>query len=125
MRSLISITTALVVAAVMLAPSLALLEFQLRRSYIERELCVQRDVAEGMRTCHGECQLSKRLKALEREAERGFPAEDLRFREFPMVLVRAAGTMPAPAVSAARLAAERPADTEEGHARSAEHVPWC
>ena len=70
---------------VLLAPSLVLLQFQVDRARIERELCVQRDRMEGMRTCHGECQLSKRFKALEAEAEEGFPAERVQVRYEPIV----------------------------------------
>jgi len=69
----------------LLAPSLVLLQFQVGRARIERELCVQRDVMKGMRTCHGECQLSKRLEALEVQAEAGFPAERVQVRYEPVV----------------------------------------
>ena len=70
---------------VSVAPSLFLVQFQVRRAFIERELCVQRDVVEAMRTCHGECQLSKRFKALEHEAEAGFPAERISVRQEPQI----------------------------------------
>jgi hypothetical protein len=109
----------------MLAPSLTLLDFHLRRSTIERELCVQRDVAEVMRTCHGECQLSKRLKALEQEAERGFPVEDLRFREYPMVVDGVPDRRQVPATSTSRFVLDRSAKAADGYGRSPEHVPWC
>ncbi|MDX9752197.1 MAG: hypothetical protein RBT71_14045 [Flavobacteriales bacterium] len=62
-------------AAVVAAPGVLFVRFEARRGYIERELCVQRDVMEGMRTCHGECVLAKQYKALEHEAEEGFPVE--------------------------------------------------
>ena len=61
--------------AVTAAPGVVFVGFQLRKAYVERELFVQRDVMEGMRTCHGDCFLSRQFKALEQEAERGFPAE--------------------------------------------------
>jgi hypothetical protein len=48
---------------------------------------VQRDVVEDMRTCHGECQLSKRLRALEHEANAPFPMERLESRFEPQVPV--------------------------------------
>lgn len=63
--------------AVMAAPGILFVQFQTRRSYIEKELCVQREVVDDMRTCHGDCFVAKRYKALEGEAERGFPAERL------------------------------------------------
>jgi hypothetical protein len=75
----------LAVMAVMLAPAVILVEFHLNRAKIERELCVQRDVVEAMRTCHGECQLSKRFKALEQEAEAGFPVERIQTRYEPQI----------------------------------------
>jgi len=69
-----------VVVSVMLSmPTAVLVRFQLRRAYVERELCVQREVMAEMRTCHGECHLSKQLRALEQESEQGFPSE--RFQE--------------------------------------------
>jgi hypothetical protein len=67
------------------APSFFVLHFQLRQAYIERELCVQREVAEDMRTCHGQCHLSKQLRSLEHEAAQGFPAERIDFRTEPAV----------------------------------------
>lgn len=73
------------VLAVMLAPAAILLEFLVDRARIERELCVQRDVVDAMRTCHGECQLTKRFKALEREAEAGFPVERIQTRYEPQI----------------------------------------
>jgi hypothetical protein len=69
----------------MLAPLAVLLEFHVHRDSIERELCVQRDVMESMRTCHGECQLAKRFKALEQESEAEFPTERIEVRLEPRV----------------------------------------
>lgn len=107
----------------MVAPSLCVLQFQMRRAYVERELCVQRDVVEAMRTCHGQCHLSKQLKALEQEAAAGFPADQLQFRTEPAMAIQ---VQPAGFVLAAsplgfprsinRLCA--------GHADSADPVPW-
>jgi len=48
---------------------------------------VQRDVVESMRTCHGECQLTKRFKALEQEAEAGFPVERIQTRFEPQISI--------------------------------------
>lgn len=75
----------------MLAPLAVLLEFHVHRATIERELCVQRDVVESMRTCHGECQLTKRFKALEKEADANFPADRIEVRLEPQVPVHAQG----------------------------------
>ena len=71
--------------AMLLAPFAVLVEFHVHRASIMKELCVQRDVVEGMRTCHGECQLSKRFKALEQEAEAGFPVERIQTRYEPQI----------------------------------------
>lgn len=76
---------AIVFALVTQVPSLYVLQFQLRKAYIQRELCVQRDVMEDMRTCHGECQLSKKFKALEEEAQKGFPHDRLEVRHDPLI----------------------------------------
>lgn len=85
MRRLGSGAMLMVVMITTLAPSLALLQFHLRRTYIERELCVQREVAADMRTCHGECHLAKQLKALEQESQESFPGSRLDFRTEPAV----------------------------------------
>jgi hypothetical protein len=75
----------LVFAAVLLAPSFVLLQFKVDQARIARELCIQRELMEGMRSCHGECQLSKRFKALEERSEAGFPAERVQVRYEPVV----------------------------------------
>jgi hypothetical protein len=85
---------ALLFSVVLCAPSLMVLQFQVHRAYIERELCVQRAVMAEMRTCHGECHITKRFKALEREADAGFPGERIQVRHEPVVLLDAAPMMP-------------------------------
>jgi hypothetical protein len=87
MKRVLAPLVALLFAVVLLAPSIVLLEFHVDRARIERELCVQRELMEDMRTCHGECQLSKRFKALEQEAEAGFPAERIQTRYEPQISV--------------------------------------
>lgn len=51
----------MVYLAVLLAPFAITLDFLLQRDRIARELCVQRAVPEGERTCHGQCCLKKQL----------------------------------------------------------------
>jgi hypothetical protein len=85
MKHVVPPIVALLFAAVLMAPSFVLLQFKLDQARIARELCVQRDLLEDMRSCHGECQLGKRLKALERDAEQDFPTERVRVRYEPMV----------------------------------------
>lgn len=55
--------------AVTFAPGWIVGDFMLERGRIERELCVQRMVPDDLRSCHGECQLSKRLESCEQRAE--------------------------------------------------------
>jgi hypothetical protein len=60
--------------AVTFAPGWIVADFLLERSRIEQELCVQRMVPDDLRTCHGECQLSKRLKNVD-QREANLPNE--------------------------------------------------
>jgi hypothetical protein len=80
---------ALLFSVVLCAPSLMVWQFQMHRAYIEQELCVQRAVMAEMRTCHGECHITKRFKALEHEADAGFPGERIQVRHEPVVLLDA------------------------------------
>ena len=106
----------------MLAPLAVLLEFHVHRDSIERELCVQRDVMESMRTCHGECQLAKRFKALEQESGTEFPTERIEVRLEPRVpisegvamLSLEASDLVFPSITASEL---------EGTTAVLEHVP--
>lgn len=84
MRSPLAILVLLVLGAVHLAPLAVLVQFHVDRAHIERELCVQREVMAEMRTCHGECQLSKRFRALERSAEQEFPMKRIESRFEPV-----------------------------------------
>lgn len=107
----------------LLAPALVLLEFTLDRERIARELCVQREVVEEMRTCHGECQLSKRLRALEHAADAPFPMERIELRFEPLVPLDGALTLDLPIAFArafpncAAVLLERPLPVPDG-------VPW-
>lgn len=85
MKRILAPVVCLLFAMVLLAPSLVLLQFKVDQSRIARELCVQRDLMEDMRSCHGECQLSKRFKALEEESQAGFPSERVQVRYEPVV----------------------------------------
>lgn len=77
----------LVLAVVQLAPLVVLLQFHVDRAHIERDLCVQRARMAEMRTCHGECQLSKRFRALEHHAEQEFPMKRIESRFEPLAPV--------------------------------------
>lgn len=115
---------ALLFAAVLNAPSLYLVQFSVRKAYIQRELCVQRDRMEDMRTCHGECQLSKKFRALEEEAEQGFPTHRLEIRHEPMVehAVTVRVVLPDATDRVFPLMCET---AVPGHGEVAEPVPWC
>lgn len=85
MRRLVASSVLLILALVHLAPLAVLFQFQADRAYIESELCVQREVMAEMRTCHGECQLGKRFRALEQRAGKEFPMERIASRFEPQV----------------------------------------
>ena len=122
MKQLFAPLFALVFAAALLAPSGVLLQFKLDQARIAKELCVQRELMEEMRTCHGECQLSKRFKALEQDAEAGFPAERIQIRYEPVVdLEESPLVLPEPLVQVMKPAALFP--ISEGFGASVEHVP--
>jgi hypothetical protein len=54
--------------AVLFAPAVIVADFWLEKERIEREVCVQRMVDDGERTCHGQCYLMKRLDRMEQRA---------------------------------------------------------
>lgn len=67
--------TLVVFLAHLLVPACIVVDFLLDQDRIARELCVQRLVPDEMRTCHGHCYLSKKLKEV-----------DARERDLPDVL---------------------------------------
>lgn len=107
-----------------LVPSAIVADFYVERDRIARDLCVQRMVKEGMRTCHGDCYVMKKLRHLEQK-ERDLPGElrDLRIDE----------ALPASKVvmwMVQDMAPGRPRCSADGgmlagHSRSLEPVPWC
>ncbi|MBX2980533.1 MAG: hypothetical protein KF905_14690 [Flavobacteriales bacterium] len=122
MKQLFAPLIALVFAAALLAPSGVLLQFKLDQARIAKELCVQRELMEDMRTCHGECQLSKRFKALEQDAEAGFPAERIQIRYEPVVdLEKSPLVLPEPLIQVMKPAPLFP--ISDGFGASVEHVP--
>ena len=62
-------------------PSLLVVHFLLKRTSIERELCVMRDASPEMNTCHGNCYLMRQLEVTKRKADA--PFEQLSFRPQP------------------------------------------
>ena len=124
LKTALSPLVALLFAALLCAPSMIYVQFKLDQSRIARELCVQREVMEDMRTCHGECQLSKRFKALEARAEAGFPAELIEMRQEPAVAHAVAPR--AYIAPVADLAVPDPCyHTAAGYPAAVDHVPWA
>ncbi len=122
MKRILAPLVGLLFAAMLLAPSVVLFQFKLDQQRIAKELCVQRDLMEDMRSCHGECQLSKRFKALEQEAEAGFPAESMQVRYEPVVDLGAPPVLILPLVT--DLFSGQPVFAlSEGFGKLAEHIP--
>lgn len=107
----------------LVAPFGILVEFHVHRAQIEKELCVQRDVVEAMRTCHGECQLSKRFNALEQESQKEFPVERICVRLEPQVPVAHAPALLLFSVEE-RLFPDLAAAVSAGFPPASEPVPW-
>ena len=122
MERILAPVVSLLFMAALLMPSVVLLQFKLDQARIEQELCVQREVIEEMRTCHGECQLSKRFKALEQEAEAGFPAERIQVRYEPVVDMAPTNAVLLPPTTE-RVMPDPRFRTSDGHGRGADHVP--
>ena len=61
-----------VLLAHLLVPACILVDFLVDRDRIANELCVQRLVPDDMRTCHGGCYLSRKLKDVDAR-ERDLP----------------------------------------------------
>lgn len=110
--------------AVTFAPAWIVADFMLERSRIEQELCVQRMVPDDLRTCHGECQLSRRLKNVD-QREANLPNE--------LKAVHLDQMLPVPDLEDPFLSPQlenprRGALVErelEGHPRVPAPVPWC
>ena len=81
------------------------------------------DVVETMRTCHGECQLSKRFNALEQESQKEFPVERISVRLEPQVPVAHAPALLLFSVEE-RLFPDLDAAVSTGFPPTSEPVPW-
>jgi hypothetical protein len=124
MRRLFAASVIVVLGLVHLAPLAVLIQFHVDRAHIERELCVQREVMAEMRTCHGECQLSKRFRALEQQANDEFPSERIETRFEPKTPISedVHVVLPTAQRSWHPVLVETPLD---GDVNTAEPVPWC
>jgi hypothetical protein len=109
--------------ALLLVPACIVADFVIERDHIVQDLCVQRMVSDGQRTCHGDCYLMKKLGRSE-QREKGLPAElrELRVDEAVLGATRMAPVhappiiLPAPRVQAA---------LSDGCVPAPDPVPWC
>ncbi len=124
MRRFFAASVIVVLGLVHLAPLAVLIQFHVDRAYIERELCVQREVMAEMRTCHGECQLSKRFRALEQQASDEFPMERIETRFDPKTPIPEEVNIIEPSAWRTHhpVLVEFPLDRE---VCTADPVPWC
>lgn len=110
--------------AVTFAPGWIVADFLVERSRIEQELCVQRMVPDDLRTCHGECQLSKRLKDMD-QREANLPNE-LKAVHLDQVVPGTEGIewpMSVPVIECAW--ARSAEDVRDGYPQRMAPVPWA
>lgn len=105
------------------APGWIVADFWVERDRIEREICVQRMVADADRTCHGECSLMKRLDKFG-EREQNLPNEIRAVRIGEMITD--AGMLPvaAPQLGLELLWGSLREGPLDGHPRTRTPVPW-
>jgi len=110
--------------ALLFAPACIVTDFLLERDHIVRDLCVQRMVVEGKRTCHGDCYLMRKLGRSE-EREKGLPNE---LRELRMDEAVFTSTVEGPSGLPKPLLDVRPAPVHHallpGCVPPPDHVPW-
>lgn len=115
--------TLLVLLAHLLAPACIVVDFLLDQDRIAQELCVQRLVPDEMRTCHGHCYLSKKLREVDAR-ERDLP-DVLRSVKLDDAVPQRTALCVSPALYSRALL--RPTLTEDelsGHVPVSEPVPW-
>ncbi len=109
---------------VMMAPGWVVADFLLERNRIARDLCVQRMVADGQRTCHGECQLMKRMEQ-SAGREQSLPAELRAYRISEVIVDAVPSVVSGFAVERQMAWAPFSADLQDGFPRRVAPVPWC
>jgi hypothetical protein len=110
--------------AVLLAPAFVVADFWIERGHIEQELCVQRMVVDGQRTCHGECYLMKQLRKTE-QREKGLPTELRAYRLDDMAADRITIAAPQAADAAPMTWPILMEMARAGHPSALDPVPWC
>lgn len=122
-RPAIILSVLLLYAGQFLVPAFIVGRFIAERERVERELCVQRERAEGMRTCHGECHVMKQLRAAEDAAADHAPPR-LPKRTQPETWSNVRIVVPIPPVLAVEHV-EVITKTVSRPFEPLEHVPWC
>lgn len=123
MRAL-GLVTLLVFVAHLLVQTCIVVDFLVDQDRIARELCVQRLVPDEMRTCHGHCYLSKKLKEVD-ERERDLPGA-LRALKLDDAIPQQTTLSMFRQHDADRTIWARMRGTElSGHVLVSEPVPWC
>ena len=110
--------------AITVAPAWIMLDFLVERDRIERELCVQRLVPDGQRTCHGQCFLMKRLQK-SGERERNLPMELRAVRIGDMIRDDGQVVLVVPQKRDKEIWAMLSEEVKKGHPRRLAPVPWC
>ncbi|MCO6483239.1 MAG: hypothetical protein J5I62_10650 [Flavobacteriales bacterium] len=110
--------------AVTFAPGWIVADFMMERSRVERELCVQRMVPDGQRTCHGECQLAKRL-ATSKAQEHNLPDQIRSLRIGDTLPVEEPLALSVPESGPTQLGVEMAGSILAGYPWPVTTVPWC
>ncbi len=110
--------------ATVVAPALIVTDFLVRRERILTEICVQRMVPDEMRTCHGNCYLSRTLRQVDQQ-ERELPNELRSMRLPEMVLTTEAPPSLLPPVAVTSYPSAADPSLCEGWSLASDPVPWC
>lgn len=124
MHRFAAVLLTVLIALPWLLPCGVLINWRLERERIRKELCVQREMADSMRTCHGECVLMKRLKQAE-DTERNARPPLVQWRMEPAVPQADERWNMVPPAAGDMQYSHPLVLLAAGHVRRAEPVPWC
>jgi hypothetical protein len=124
MRRLTAAFLTLLMALPWLLPCGVLVGWGLERERIRKELCVQREMADSVRTCNGECVLMKRLKKAE-DAERNAQPPLVQWRIEPAVTQAATNSLVTYFTARELRFPQLLEALRDGHVRCTEPVPWA
>ena len=108
----------------LLLPAGIVLDFMVDQDRIIRELCVQRLVPEEMRTCHGHCYLSQKLREVDTR-ERDLPIALRALKLDDAIPTRAGLQLTVVGPSPTVLPPDQGGTTLTGCVPVSEPVPWC